>query len=361
MNVTKKVNINGMQCNGCETIIEETLAHIPGIYQVHADYAHANINVSFDTSKTSLAEIGRLIAAKGYAVKLQSNSSKKQRFFKIGLTILFVGGVILLMLFSRELWQRTSIPEINSHTGNGMIFIVGLISGLHCIGMCGNFVLGYTVKDVERGHPAYRSHISYGLGKTLSYALFGGLFGFLGSLFTITPFMGGVSAIVAGLFLMLFGLNMLNILSPLKHIRIKQPEAMARFAMAKRRQSRSPFFIGFFSGFLLGCGPLQAMYVLAAGNGNPVEGATMLTLFGLGTLPALLSFGWLARKLSSVATQYFMRVSAIVLIIMGVMMLDKGLIRTESGYNFKSILHKALPAYFPDESLMNVGKRHSCH
>jgi uncharacterized protein len=361
MNICRQVSINGMQCTGCETIIEETLSHMLGVYQVQADYAHANVNVCFDTSKTSLTEIGRLIAAKGYAIKLPSNTSKKQRVLKLGLTMLFVGGVIVLMLFSRELWQRVSMPEINSHTGNGMIFVVGLISGLHCIGMCGNFVLGYTVKDVEQGRPAYRSHLLYGVGKTLSYALFGALFGFLGSLFTITPFMSGVSAIVAGLFLMLFGLNMLNILSPLKHIRFKQPEAMTRFAMAKRRQSRSPFFIGFFSGFLLGCGPLQAMYVLAAGNGNPVEGATMLTLFGLGTLPALLSFGWLARKLSSVTTQYFMRVSAIVLIIMGVMMLDKGLVRTESGYNFKSILHKALPTYFPDESRIDAAKHHSCH
>lgn len=257
------------------------------------------------------------------------------------------------MIFSRKLWHQFSLPEINSNTGNGMIFIVGLITGLHCIGMCGSFVIGYTAKDAEQGRSSYRSHVFYGIGKTLSYAMFGALFGLVGSLFKITPFISGVSTLVAGAFLILFGLNMLNIFSLLKHIRIKQPEAMARFAIKKRKQSRSPFFIGFFSGFLLGCGPLQAMYVMAAGNGDPLEGAKILTLFGLGTLPALLSFGLLTRMLSNKMTRSFIHASGFILVFMGLMMLNKGLIRTESGYDFKSIQQKIVPEYLHDEYLKN--------
>jgi sulfite exporter TauE/SafE len=133
---------------------------------------------------------------------------------------------------------------------------------------------------------------------------------------------------------------MLNIFPSLRRIRIKQPESMARFAIEKRRQSRSPFLIGFFSGFILGCGPLQTMYVLAMGTGDPVQGAKILVLFGLGTLPALLSFGWLAHRLSENMTRRFLHASGIILIFLGCMMVNKGLVGTESGYDFRSIEQK---------------------
>ncbi len=246
------------------------------------------------------------------------------------------------MVFSRKIWHQFSLPEIDSQLSDGMIFIVGLITGLHCIGMCGGFVINYTAKDTEQGQSSYLSHFLYGIGKTLSYAMFGAFFGFVGSIVSITPFIKGVSAICAGLFLIVFGLNMLNIFAPLKRFRFKQPEAMARFAIEKRRQSKSPFFIGFFSGFLLGCGPLQAMYVLAAGNGDPLQGAKILALFGLGTLPALLSFGLLTKVLSEKMTRRFLQASGIILLFIGSMMLNKGLIRTESGYDFKTVGEKVI-------------------
>jgi len=172
--------------------------------------------------------------------------------------------------------------------------------------------------------------------------MFGSIFGFIGSLISITPYIQGITNLIAGGFLFLFGLNMLNVFAVLKHIRIKQPKSVAQFAIEKRKRVRSPFFIGFFTGFLLGCGPLQAMYVMAAGSSDPFEGAKILTLFGLGTLPALWSFGYLTRLFSAVTTQRFFQLSGVILIFIGLMMFNKGLMRTHSGYDFKSIEQQIL-------------------
>ena len=245
--------------------------------------------------------------------------------------------VVFMLLIIRQYGHQLTLPEVNSHTSYGMIFIVGLITGLHCIGMCGSFLIGYTAKDTEQRYPVFRSHILYGAGKTFSYALFGAFFGFMGSVFRITPFISGLSIGLAGLFLIVYGFSILNILPTLKSIRMKLPLGIRQYLTSKRRQSRSPFYIGFFSGFIWGCGPLQAMYVLAAGNGNALEGAKFLTLFGLGTLPALLSFGLFARMLSNTMTRHFIRASGIILIVLGFMMLNKGLIRTTSDNELKSI------------------------
>lgn len=336
MSEIKNISVSGMQCTGCETTIEVAIATLEGIEKVKADYTSSTVEVSFDVNKTDLSQIQNIIEDSGYKVEV-SGPVEQRSWLKIGLSLMALAGIIIIMIFSRKLWHQFSLPEIDSQLSDGMIFAVGLITGLHCIGMCGGFVINYTAKDTEQGRSSYQSHLLYGVGKTFSYAMFGAFFGFVGSIISITPFIKGVSAVLAGLFLIVFGLNMLNIFAPLKRFRFKQPVAMARYAMQKRKQSKSPFFIGFFSGFILGCGPLQAMYVLAAGNSDPVQGAKVLALFGLGTLPALLGFGLLARVLSEKMTRRFLKASGIILIFIGTMMLNKGLIKTNSGYDFKTV------------------------
>lgn len=339
MMITKKISVKGMVCTGCEDILESAIFALNGVDYVKANYQTNSVNVKFDDDKTTLTQIEHICAAEGYPIQVLPSTGHK--FFKILLSAIALAILVFLIIFARNsghLNHQLGLPAIDSSLSNVMIFVVGLVTGLHCVGMCGSFVIGYTLNDTQQGRSSYVSHLLYGLGKTLAYAMFGALFGFLGSLFKITPFIGGVSALLAGLFLVIFGLNMLNLFSVLKRIRIKQPVAVAEFATKNRKQSRSPFFIGFFSGFLLGCGPLQTMYVMAAGNGDALEGAKILTLFGLGTLPALLSFGLLARFLSSKMTQFFVHLSAIILIAMGIMMINKGMMRT--GFDFQFIQQK---------------------
>lgn len=87
---------------------------------------------------------------------------------------------------------------------------------------------------------------------------------------------------------------------------------------------RWPFVTGLLKGLLLGCGPLQAMYIMAAGTGSPTEGAFMLTSFGLGTLPALIGFGFFASYLSHKSIRQLVHVSAVLVIFIRLMMFNRG-------------------------------------
>jgi uncharacterized protein len=336
-----KFKVMDMQCSGCETAIEEAVAKLQGVSKIKADYPTGMVEVSFDADNTSPKAIQQAIEDSGYHIEL-SKPVKRSAWSKFFLALAAVVVLAMVMILARKLSHQFSLPDINSQLSDGMVFIVGLITGLHCIGMCGCFVINYTVRDAEQGRSIFFSHFLYGLGKTLSYAMFGAIFGLIGSMISITPFMKGITNLAAGGFLILFGLNMLGLFAVLKHVRIKQPKSLAHFAMEKRRQSRSPFFIGFFSGFLLGCGPLQAMYVMAAGSSEPLLGAKILTIFGLGTLPALFGFGFLTRLFSATTTQRFFQLSGVILIFVGTMMFNMGLIRTQSGYDFQSIEHKII-------------------
>ncbi len=335
MIASAKFKTTGMRCEGCENRIIDAIGKCKGVDFVNADFRSATVSIRFDDEKTSLSTILKELDAAGYHSGILSEAPEKKlaAFLK---SILAFTTLVLAIVCARIAGSSLNLPEVNSKAGYGLIFFVGLLTGLHCVGMCGGFVVGYASQNKDLDRSAFLSHLTYGIGKTLSYAMFGGLFGAMGAIFQITPLISGISVGLAGAFLIIFGLSMLDFLGPLKKLRFRQPVTLIRYAGERTRNSRSPFFIGFFSGFLLGCGPLQVMYVTAAANGDAIEGAFILAVFSLGTLPVLLGFGFVAQAMSSGLSRRFVHASGVMLIVMGMMMLNGGISRAATGDITKS-------------------------
>jgi hypothetical protein len=94
------------------------------------------------------------------------------------------------------------------------------------------------------------------------------------------------------------------------------------------------------NGLMIACGPLQAIYIMAAGTGSMIEGAKVLFVFGLGTLPAMLGFGYFASFISNSMTQKILKFSGVAVIVLGLVMMNNGLTLSGSGYDVKSIATK---------------------
>lgn len=327
-NRTENLLVEGMQCIGCEGVIEQALAELPGVVEAQASYATQRVVVVYDDSEVGLSEIETTIAAKGYALKrpqAAKGSWLKRSLLFLSL-LLAVGGVAY--------WGKSQMPHVmqlmQPQMDDWLLLGVGFLTGFHCIGMCGSFVVGYT--DVRQSKVRQLlAHVSYGLAKTLSYTLIGAGFGWLGAMVAITPTLRGGLALAAAVFLLLYGLRMLNLFAVLRRFVLRLPAAVNRELNRDIRQLRSPFLTGLFSGLLLGCGPLQAMYVMAAGSGDPWQGGTILLLFGLGTLLPLWGFGLFAALLSANAMRQLVRVSGILVIAMGLMMAQRGLALLQGG------------------------------
>ena len=60
------------------------------------------------------------------------------------------------------------------------VFLVGLLGGVHCAGMCGGIVGALTV-NMPHGRPQWPLHLAYNLGRISSYALAGAAIGAVGS------------------------------------------------------------------------------------------------------------------------------------------------------------------------------------
>jgi hypothetical protein len=89
------------------------------------------------------------------------------------------------------------------------------------------------------------------------------------------------------------------------------------------KNGKGPLIVGLLNGFIP-CGPLQAMQLYALGTGSFLTGAFSKLLFGLGTVPLMFLFGAFSSLLSSKFTKQMMKISAILVIILGVVMGNRG-------------------------------------
>ncbi len=262
-------------------------------------------------------------------------SNRFKRWAGLGFSAL---GMVLIVYLDGRM-RGLGHPQLLGEMSYALALLTSFMTSFHCVGMCGALVLGYTTQDAALGRPAYLSHLWYGLGKTLSYTLIGAAFATLGGVVAFTSHLRGVIALGAGVFLILFGLRLLGVLR--LRVQLRTPAFLLRLIGRQYRRRSHPFVIGLANGLMIVCGPLQAMYILAAGTGDPLQGGALLFLFGLGTLPMLFGFGVFATTLAKSAGPKLVKLSSIAVVVMGAVMLNRGLILTQSGYDLDSLISLA--------------------
>lgn len=132
-----------------------------------------------------------------------------------------------------------------------MLFGIGFLTGFHCIGMCGSFVVSYANQATSVGKAIF-SHLAYGFGKTASYSAIGAAFGMLGAVLTITTHMRGIAALAASLFLLLYGLKMLNLIPGLRYFTLRLPKSFTAKINNSIKTKHNLLLIGVLSGFFIG-------------------------------------------------------------------------------------------------------------
>jgi sulfite exporter TauE/SafE/copper chaperone CopZ len=334
-----------MQCAECENHIVEAVAGLPGIIKARASFTDETLTLDLDDDIISLKTVCAAVKSAGYECASRARHKPAGLGKRLFLIVIAITGIILLLQLNKFVQLDLSPEDVGKTANYGLLFLVGVLTSFHCIGMCGGFVISYTVAGVKSNKPSYFIHLLYGLGKTLSYSGFGALFGLIGGTITFTLGMRSVVSAIAGAFLILYGLSMLEAFSGLRRLHLRLPFFVNRFLVRWRQRTSNPFIIGLLNGLMIACGPLQAMYIMAAGTGSALAGATMLAVFALGTLPVMLAFGYFAGMISSGATQRFMKISAAIILLLGAAMLNRSLLISGSGYDVNSLLSRASLAF----------------
>ncbi|HEX6733483.1 MAG TPA: sulfite exporter TauE/SafE family protein [Azonexus sp.] len=181
------------------------------------------------------------------------------------------------------------------------LFLVGLLGGTHCVGMCGGIVGALSMGAPGR----WRLHLAYNAGRIASYAAAGAIAGALGA--ASLGLEGQVPVrlalyLLANLMLVALGLYLLGVTRALavteragQHLWRRLQPLTRRFLPA--RTAVQAFPLGLLWGWLP-CGLVYSALASALTAGSAGRGALLMLSFGLGTLPNLLLAGILLARLT---------------------------------------------------------------
>ena len=305
----ERLKVYDMTCISCESRVERSIKKLNGVLNVKANYTRQSAIVEYDEDLCSIRKIKTSIRNAGY-------STEKSNGYKIIGLLIIVTAIVLLGL-------NTSGFDMDSKLNNAsyaVLFIVGIFTSIHCIGMCGGIMLSQSLlKESKNKFQSMQPAMLYNLGRVISYTILGGLVGAIGSVFSLSIMAKAALQIFAGIFMVIMGFNMAGF-SIFRRFNLKLPS----FACNNKNKSRTPFLVGLLNG-LMPCGPLQTMQLFALGTGSAVKGALSMFIFALGTVPLMLTFGAISGLLSKSYTKKILKFSGILIVVLGLIMGNRGL------------------------------------
>lgn len=348
-----KLKIIGIHCKSCKELIENEISVLSGVRKVYVDEKTYKAEIEYNPKLTSTHEIVKEIENLNYEVRVvssahsavsshgQEDAEKKKTIggpnrngkYNLPLRNFLIGGILLLIIglayFTISKYGAFSLlGKLNEpNLGYPLIFAIGLLTSFHCIGMCGGIVMAYTSRfcaSVKGNKNISMPHISYNLGRIISYTLTGAVLGGIGSFFAINKTFIALITLLAGLFMVAVGLSLLSKISVLEKITGILPLSFARLFSKQLHTAKpkAPFIIGFLNGFIP-CGPLQALQIYALASGSALAGGLSMAVFGLGTAPLMLGFGNIISIFSKSRLKQVMKVSGAIVILLGLLTLNR--------------------------------------
>lgn len=204
-------------------------------------------------------------------------------------------------------------------TGFIAVFLIGLLGGVHCAGMCGGIVSALSAQTVRMPGAAsgFPLHLAYNLGRISSYVIAGALVGAIGSFGLLFQDMLPVQMVLyvaANLMMIALGLYLTGFTRSLAFTERVGQSLWKRIQPHTRRflpvrSVAQAYPLGLLWGWLP-CGMVYGVLTAALLSGSAGRGAATMLAFGLGTLPNLLLAGMLLQRLRHVVQARYVRLGS---------------------------------------------------
>ena len=175
--------------------------------------------------------------------------------------------------------------------------------------------------------------------KIVAYTILGFFLGLLGSVLQLTATMRAVLQFAIGIFMIGTALRLFNVHPIFRYFVVQPPAFVTRYIRrtAKGRTGDvTPSFLGALT-VLIPCGVTQAMMAVAIGTGNPLTGAAIMLAFTLGASPVFFTVAYLATRLGGRLEAGFMRVVAVLMLVLGLVSVEAGLNLMGSPYSVANL------------------------
>jgi len=202
--------------------------------------------------------------------------------------------------------------------------VLGLISSLHCIGMCGPLMLALPVRHLEKWKQVLTIFL-YNTGRVITYTLIGALLGLAGRRIYLAGFQRWFT-IVLGVVMLVLAFNYFYKQASVQpkwmqsvHIRIQQ----LMFRFVKSNNISGYFLLGMANG-LLPCGMVYLAIAGAVTANTVLHSMLFMFLFGVGTMPAMLALGVFGLRITMPVRQQMKAAMPYVVVAMAVILILRG-------------------------------------
>jgi sulfite exporter TauE/SafE/copper chaperone CopZ len=317
-----RLRVRGMTCVNCAEKIKRGLLKLPGVERADVRFQDGTARVTYDPAQIREVDLVHAVEAAGYAV---GGNRTARQLAQGAASIAAVALVYLLLNRVGAGALAGALPLAEAGMGYGMLFVIGLITSVHCVVMCGGINMSQCMgaggaNKTRTG--AMKPSLMYNLGRVAAYTVIGGIVGAVGSVISLSSAAKGAVQIAAGVFMVIMGLNMTGLFPWLSRLVPRMPAGIA--GKLKRGGGSGPFTVGLING-LMPCGPLQAMQLYALSTGNALAGALSMFLFSLGTVPLMFALGAMSSMMSHKFSKRAMAVGAVLVAALGLSMLTSGL------------------------------------
>ena len=240
-------------------------------------------------------------------------------------------------------------PMLGTETvGLVAFFLVGLLGGAHCIGMCGPLIALYSERmNVSSRRPdalslgEVRQHALFNLGRTASYTVMGAVFGLAGSVFFVTARdvtsiatdVRTFAGIAVGVFVIAVGFGYVSSgTAPARTVVPNSWSAKASSVVHRHLTPRIDTWVG--DRRIMGMGAAHAFlpcpllypaFLYAFVQGSPVGGALSLAALGVGTVPAVFLTGTVFGSTDIRGRRRLHRLLGVAFVVLGYIPLQHGL------------------------------------
>lgn len=193
--------VDGMTCGACESRITKTLLALSGVLFAEARARGGLVIVEYGEDQIDPARIENAIEKTGYPLRRKKSAGTA---IALGIGLLMVAAYLIASASG----TFSAIPQIDANVGYAMLFVIGLLTSIHCVAMCGGTALSQNVgmhgpeAAANPASPGERLRqlspgFLYNIGRIVSYTAIGAAVGALGSALDFSPASKGSIASLA--------------------------------------------------------------------------------------------------------------------------------------------------------------------
>ena len=153
--ITKTIKVKGMFCANCESLIKKSLTQIDGVISADANYKNEEVKVTYIEEKVTMDTLEKEIIGLGY--ETYKDAGWYIQVVSILIIILAVYVIANHLGFTKVF---NIFPSIETTISMGMLFLIGVLTSVHCIAMCGGINLTQSAMAAKGERKLLKSNIS---------------------------------------------------------------------------------------------------------------------------------------------------------------------------------------------------------